>query len=174
MNRRKIKQKFNNAYPWMKDMYTRRTDAEAEAPMLWPPDVKNWLIGKDPDAGKDWRQEEKGMTEDEMVGWHHQLDGLEFEQAPEAGDGQGSLVRPSPWGHKELDTTERLNWTETWVRGFPGGVNGKEPTSQCKRHKRCGFDPWVGKIFWRRAWQPTPVVLPGESHGQVTGGLQSI
>ena len=96
----------------MKDMYTRRTDAEAEAPMLWPPDVKNWLIGKDPDAGKDWRQEEKGMTEDEMVGWHHQLDGLEFEQAPEVGDGQGSLACCDSWGCKESDTTERLNWTE--------------------------------------------------------------
>ena len=68
------------------------TDAEAEAPILWPPDVKNWLIGKDPDAGKDWRQEEKGITEHEMVGWHHGLDGHEFEQALEAGNGQGGLV----------------------------------------------------------------------------------
>ena len=65
---------------------------EAESPIIWPPDSKSWLIGKDPDAGKDWRQEEKGMTEDEMVGWHHWLDGLEFEQAPGVGDGQGSLV----------------------------------------------------------------------------------
>ena len=82
-----------------------RTDAEAEAPILWPPDAKNWLTGKDPDAGKDWRQEEKGMTEDEMVGWHHWLDGHEFEQAPGVGDGQGSLCC-SPWGYKESDTTE--------------------------------------------------------------------
>ena len=88
-----------------------KTDAEAEAPILWLPDVKNWLLGKDPDAGKDWRQEEKGMTEDKMVGWHHQLDGHEFEQTPEAGDGQGCLVCCSPWGHKESDTTEWLNWT---------------------------------------------------------------
>jgi len=86
-----------------------RTDAEAETPILWPPDVKNWIIGKDPDAGKDWRQEETGMTEDEMVGWHHRLDGHEFEQAPRAGDGQGSLVCCSPWGCKELDTREQLN-----------------------------------------------------------------
>ena len=64
-----------------------RTDAEAEAPILWPPEVKSWLIGKDPDAGKDWREEEKGTTEDEMVGWHHRLDGHEFEQAPGVGDG---------------------------------------------------------------------------------------
>ena len=88
------------------------TDAEAETPILWPPDVKNWLLGKDPDAGKDWRQEKKGVTEDEMVGWHHRLNEHEFEQAPGVGDGQGSLVC-SPWGHKELGTTERLNWTKT-------------------------------------------------------------
>ena len=83
---------------------------DAEAPILWPPDAKNWLIGKDPDAGKDWRQEEKGVTEDEMVGWHHRLDGHEFEQAPGVDDGQGSLVCCSPWGGKESDTTEWLNW----------------------------------------------------------------
>ena len=88
------------------------TDAEAETPILWPPDAKNWLIRKDYDAGKDWRQEEKGMTEDEMIGWHHWLDGHEFEQAPGVGDGPGSLACCSPCGHKELDTTEWLNWTE--------------------------------------------------------------
>ena len=87
----------------------RRTDAEAEAPVLWPPDAKNRFIRKDPDAGKDSRQEEEGMTEDEMVGWHHRLDGHEFEQAPGDGEGQGSLVCCSPWGRKELDTTEQLN-----------------------------------------------------------------
>ena len=76
-----------------------------------PPDVKNWLIWKDPDAGKDWRREEKGMTEDEMVGWHHQLNRHEFEQAPGVGDRQGSLVCCSPWSHKESDITTRLNWT---------------------------------------------------------------
>ena len=86
-------------------------DAEAEAPILWPPDAKNWLIGKDPDAGKDWRQE-KGLTEDEMIDRHHWFNGHEFEQAPGVGDGQGSLVSCSPWGHKESDMTERLNWTE--------------------------------------------------------------
>ena len=91
-------------------IFIRRTDAEAEIPILWPPDVKNWLTGKDPDAGKDWGQEEKGTTEDEMVGWHHRLDGHEFEQALDVRDGQGSLVCWSPWGHKELDTTEQLNW----------------------------------------------------------------
>jgi len=89
-------------------IFTGRTDTEAETPILWPPDAKNWLIWKDPDAGKDWRQE-KGTTEDEMVGWHHWLDGHEFEQASGVGDGQGSLVYCSPWGHKESDTTERLS-----------------------------------------------------------------
>ena len=84
----------------------------AESPILWPPDVKNWLIGKDFDAEKDWRQEEKGRTEDEMVGWHHRLNGHEFEQALGVGDGQGDLVCCSPWGHKESDMTERLNWTD--------------------------------------------------------------
>ena len=82
-----------------------RTDAEAETLILWPTDAKNWLIGKDPGAGKDWRQEEKGTTEEEKVGWHHPLDGLESEQAPGVGDGQGGLACCSPWGRKESDTT---------------------------------------------------------------------
>ena len=93
-------------------IFIGRTDAEAETPMLWPADAKNWFIVKDPDAGKDWRQEEKGMTEDELFGWHHWLDAHEFEQAPKVGDGQRSLVCCSPWGCKESDTTEWLNWTE--------------------------------------------------------------
>ena len=93
-------------------IFIGRTDAEAETPILWPPDMKNWLTGKDPDAGKDWGQEEKGMKEDEMVGWHHQLDGHEFEQALGVSNGQGSLACWSPWGRKESDTTEQLNWTE--------------------------------------------------------------
>ena len=92
-------------------VFTGRTDAEAETPILWSPDAKNWLIGKDPDAGKDWRQE-KEMTEDETAGWHHQLDGHQFEQAPGVGDGQWSLACCSPWGCKELDMIEQLNWTE--------------------------------------------------------------
>ena len=90
-----------------------RTNVEAETPILWPPNAKNWLIvSNDSDAGKDWRQEEKGTTEDEMVGWHHQLDGHEFEQALGVGDGQGSLACCSPWGRKELNMTEQLNWTD--------------------------------------------------------------
>ena len=92
-------------------IFTGRTDAEADTSIVWPPDVKNWLIWKEPDAGKDWRQE-KGTTEDEIVEWHHRLDGHEFEQALGVGDEQGSLVCCSPWGCKELDMTEQLNWTE--------------------------------------------------------------
>ena len=88
-----------------------RTDAELETPILWPPHAKTWLNGKDSDAGRDWGQEEKGMTEDEMAGWHHQLDVHEFGWTPGAGDGQGSLVCSNPWGRKESDTTEWLNWT---------------------------------------------------------------
>ena len=92
-----------------------RTDAEAEALILWPPDAKNWLIGKDLDAGQDWGQEEKGMTEDEMGGWHHRPDEHEFVQATGDGDGQGSLEFCSQWGHKESDTTEQLNWTDVVI-----------------------------------------------------------
>ena len=92
-------------------IFSEMTDAEAETPVLWPPDAKNWLNGIDPDAGNDWRQEEKGMTEDEMVGWHHWLKGHEFEQALGIGEGEGSLVSCSLWSCKELDMTERLNWT---------------------------------------------------------------
>ena len=86
-----------------------RTDAEAEGPILWTPDAKSRLIGKDPDAGKDRGLEEKGMTEDEIVGWHHKLNGHEFEQISGDGEGQGSLACCSPWGHKESDMTEQLN-----------------------------------------------------------------
>ena len=86
-------------------VFIGRTDAEAETPILWPPHVKSWLIWKDPDAGKDWRWEEKGMTEDEKVGWHHWLNGHEFEQTLGDDEGQGSLACCSPWGWKELDTT---------------------------------------------------------------------
>ena len=93
-------------------VFIGRTDGEAETPILWPPDAKSWLIWKDPDAGKDWRRDEKGLTEDEMVGWHHQLNGHEFGQTLGIGDGQGGLACCNSWGHKESDTTERLNWTE--------------------------------------------------------------
>ena len=93
-------------------IFIGRTHSEAETPIFWPSDVKNWLTGKDLSAGKDWTEEEKGMTEDEMVRWHHQLNRYEFEQALGIGGGQGSLACCSPWGHKEWDLTDWLNWTE--------------------------------------------------------------
>ena len=92
-----------------------RTVAKAETPVLWPPHEKSWLTGKDSDAGREWGQEEKGMTEDEMAGWHHWHDGLEFEWTPGVGDGQGGLACCNSCGHKELEMTERLNWTEVRI-----------------------------------------------------------
>ena len=94
-------------------VFIRRTDAKVETPILWPHQAKCWLIVKDPDAGRDWGQEEKGTTEDEMAGWHHQLDGHEFGWTAGVGDGQGGLACCNSWGCKELDTTEWMNWTET-------------------------------------------------------------
>ena len=96
--------------PWI---FNGRTDAEAEAPVLWSPNLKSRLSGKDPDAGKDWRQEEKETTEDEIVGWHHQLNGHEYEQTLEDSEGQGSQACCRSWGRKESDTTEWLNTTTT-------------------------------------------------------------
>ena len=98
-----------NIQSWI---FIGRTDAEAETPILWPPDAKSWFTGKDPDAAKDWGQEEKGTTEDKMVGWHHWLDGHRFGWTSGVGDGQGSLACCSPWSHKESNMTELLNWTE--------------------------------------------------------------
>ena len=105
--------------PWI---FLRRTDAEPEAPILCPHDLRSWLTGKDPDAGKDWRQEEKGTAEDEMVGWHHWLIGHEFEQALRVGDGQGSLVYCSPWGHQ-------LTWLSDWTELNWGNHESLLPSS---------------------------------------------
>ena len=93
-------------------VFIGKTDVEAETPIFWPPDAKSWLIWKDSDAGKDWGHEEKGTTEDETVGWHHRINGHGFGWTPEVGDGQGGLACCGSWGHKELDMTEWLNWTE--------------------------------------------------------------
>ena len=95
--------------PWN---FFGRNDAKVETPVLWPPHAKSWLVGKDSDAGRDWGPEEKGMTEDEMAGWHHWLDGCESGWTPGVGDGQGGLACCDLWGHKESDMTEWLNWTE--------------------------------------------------------------
>ena len=99
----------NGDQPWV---FFGRNDAEAETPVLWPPHAKSWLIGKDSDAGRDWGQEDKGTTEDEMAGWNQWLDGRESEWTLGVGDRQGGLACCDSWGRKELDTTERLNWTE--------------------------------------------------------------
>ena len=108
-------------------VFIGRTDAEAETPILWSPGVKSWLIWKDPEAGKDWRQEEKGMTVDEMAGWHHRLNGHGFGWTPGVGDGHGGLACCGSLGRKELDMIESLNWTE-------------------KGRKSCHM-LWHGKIF---------------------------
>ena len=139
-----------------------RNDAKAETSVLWPPNVKSWLIGKDFNDGRDWGQEEKGTTEDEMAGWHHWLDERKSVWTPSVGDGQGGLECWDLWGCKESDTAERLNWTEN-VTGLPWWLNSKESNCQCRRSQ---LDPWVGKIPWKRKRQPTPVFLPGKSHGQ--------
>ena len=104
-------------------VFIGRTDAEAETPILWPPHAKSWLTEKDPDAGRDWGQEEKGMTENEMAGWHCQLDEHEFESTSGVCDGQGGLACYDSWGRKELDMTERLNWIElNWILPSSGHV----------------------------------------------------
>ena len=121
-----------------------RNDAKAETLLLWPPHVKSWLIGKDPDAGKDWGQEEKGTTEDEMAGWHHQLDEHEFGWTPGVGDGQGGLVCCNSWGCKESDTTERLNWTDT-LKNFLNGT--KFYRLYCLKFRMYGYCGWYKDIF---------------------------
>ena len=126
---KKINPKGNQSW-----IFTGRTDAEAEAPILWPPDSKNWVIGKDPDAGKDWRQEVKGTTEDEIVGWHHRLNGHEFEQALGVGDGQESLVCCSPWGH---DWATELSWTELRLLGSCSIMIGEEQFMRVKSLQSC-------------------------------------
>ena len=111
-------------------VFTGRTDAKAETPIVWPPHAKSWLIGKDSDAGRDWRQEEKGMREDEMDVWHHWLDGCEFEWTPGVSDGQGGLACCDSWGRKELDMTEWLNWTE-----YLGSQRSEEHTSELQSQR---------------------------------------
>ena len=113
--------------PWI---FIGRTDAEAEAPIFWPPVVKNWFFGKNPDAGKDWRREEKGITEDEMVGWHHWLKGHEFEQALGNGEGQGNLACCSLWGLKKLDTSEVLNNNRWYKCALKMESHGIKPTGR--------------------------------------------
>ena len=106
--------------PWI---FIGSTDSEAEAQIMWSPNVKNSLIRKDPDVGKDWQQEDKGITENEMVGWYHRLTGHEFEEMLGDGEGQGTLACCGPWGGKESDTTEQLNWLADWFFCYPDQQN---------------------------------------------------
>ena len=139
-------------------VFIGRTDVEAEIPILWPPYVKSWLIGKDSDAGRDWRQEEKGTTEDEMAGWHPRLDGHESEWPPGVGDGQGGLVCCDSWGCKEPDTTEQLNWTET-------------ATTRAFAIHLCGdWTLWIAVDFQHPLWEfrmEWGNLAPGNLVGQV-------
>ena len=121
-------------------IFIGRTDAEAEIPILWPPDAKSWLIWNDPDAGKDWRQEEKRTTEDEMVWWHHWLNGYGFGWTLGVGDGQGGLACCGSWCHKESDMTERLNWTEL-ISLLSKGFSGVFLSTTVQRHKFFGTLP---------------------------------
>ena len=149
-------------------VFIGRTDAEAEIPILWPPDAKSCLIWKDPDAGTDRGQEEKGTTEDKMIGWHHQLSGHGFGWTLGAVDGQGGLVCCNWWGRKESDTTERLNWTDIMLC-FPGGSDGKNnlPAIQEAWVQSLGWEyplekgmaPHSSNLAWRVPWIKEPVRL---------------
>ena len=127
-------------------MFIGRTDVEAETPILWPPDAKSWLIRKDPDSGKDWRQEEKGTTEDELVGRHHRLNGHEFGWTPGVGDGQGGLTCCGSWGRKESDATERLNWTELLQSAWLWPVDALKAVFHAALVRVWGF--WVNHSIW--------------------------
>ena len=138
-------------------VFTGRTDAEAEILILWPPHGKSWLTGKDPVAGRDWGQEEKGTTEDEVAGCHHWLNGHEFEWTPGVGDGQGGLACCDSWGRKELDTTERLNWTElnmTLSAFTPYPREVLFSTSQGKKIMSLG--PWPHHLWPADPCLPSP------------------
>ena len=201
-----------------------RNGVKAETPVLWPPHAKSWLIGKDSDAGRDWGQEEKGTTEDEMAGWHYWLDGCESEWTPGVGEWQGgwhaeihgvakSRTRLSDWcdliwphlypflywwtfrllphsGYCKKCCSEYfslqfspdictdvglLYYMADWLLHFQGtsiwiSLMAEAPL---RRHKRCGFNPLVGKIPWRKAWQPAPVFFPKESHGEWRDGAKA-
>jgi len=128
--------------PW--DFFGRN-DAKAETPVLWPPHVKSWLIGKDSDPGRDWGQEEKGTTEDEMAGWHHSLDGRESQWTSGVGDGQGGLACCDSWGRKESDTTERLIWSDLIIilNSFSGKLLISSSFVWFGGHFSCSFICWI-------------------------------
>ena len=175
-------------------VFIGRTDTEAETPILWPPHVKSWLIGRDFDVGRDWGQEEKETTEDEMAGWHHQFDGHEFEQTLGVGDGQGGLVCCDSWDRKESDMTEWLNWTELSCPKFIGicplepfyvmlAVHSTLSQFICLRHMRFKTpppstplwaslmaqqvkeSPWDSRDTRNTGWIPGLGRSPGEGNG---------
>ena len=143
-----------------------RTDTKAETPILWPPHAKSWLIGKDSDAGRNWGQEEKGTTEDEMAGWHHRLNGHEFGWTPGVGDGQGGLVCCDSWGRKESDTTERLNWTEPQVSACAMNtacVERNPAGASLQVHHLSASIIWgpPGQLWWDRNTKRSHSMFPG-------------
>ena len=154
-------------------IFIGKTDADAGTPILWPPDVKSWLIWRDLDAGKDWGQEEKGTTENEMVGWHHQLNGHGFGWTPGVGDGQGGLACCGSWGHRESDTTEQLNWTElNWKStgegiGYSFQYSWASLTAQLVKNLPAMWETWIwSSLGWEDPLEngrlPTPVFWPRE------------
>ena len=142
-------------------VFSGRNDSKAETPVLWPPHEKRWLLGKDSDAGRDWRQEEKGTTEDEMAGWHHRLDGLEFELTPGVGDGQGGLAYCDSWGRKESEMPEWLNWTDwldSWCLDNCYGMYFKSATPYLALGMNICWCPWnsQNQLFLRLSSQALP------------------
>ena len=150
-------------------IFLGRTDPEAKTPILWPPDVKNWPIWEDPDAGKVWRWKEKGTTEDEMVGWHHQLMDMSLSKSQEL------VIDRVAWCAAIHGVSKSWTRLSDWTEVNLCGTSGKESVCQCRKHKSCQFDPWVRKIPRWRTWQPTSVFLSGESPWtEELGGLQTI
>ena len=152
-------------------MFIGRTDVKAETPVLWPPHAKSWLIGKDSDAARDWGQEEKGMTQDQMAGWHHGLDGRESEWTPGDGDGQGGLACCDSWSRKESDTTDWLNWTELIVRKdwysilqLIGCVNFDKTGVFCnlKRKNNAYKHLFYINLAWKRHYQIYSIIVTFE------------
>ena len=156
-------------------LFIGRTDAEAEAPILWLPDGKSWLIWKDPDARKHWRQEEKGTTEDEMVGWHHWINGHEFGWTPGVGDGQGGLACYSSWSQKESDMTEQLNWyyysSWTWKTFVYAEKHGNSRVANFDISWRTCLPLEEKPLSWALAeegsvaWNKISKTMLGSSHG---------